>query len=329
MFIAKQKELPKPVKWFYITRMWRYERPQKGRSREFYQFGVELIGSESIEADAQCISLVIDCFKELGLTEKDFVLKLNSRDLLQGMLEELKIEKITEVMTIIDKIAKIPETEFIQQLETLGLKQDTIKKLDAMLKQKDISKIKVNGKKAKDGLEKLKRLMALLDDKKKFIEFAPSIVRGLAYYNGIVYEAFDREGKYRALCGGGRYDDMIKQFGGSPEPACGFGVGFETITLLLDEKEKLPDADIGVDYYIVTVNDAAKEYANKVASELRKNYRVDVDLMGRNINKQLDFASKTGAKKVVIIGEDEIKSGKLTVKDMVTGKEKKVKVGEI
>jgi histidyl-tRNA synthetase len=329
MFISKQKELPKPVKWFYITRMWRYEAPQRGRLREFYQFGVELFGSDKPETDAEIISLAIDSMLALGLKKKDFFVKVNDRDLLQGLIEGLGIGKVEEVMIVIDKIAKISEEEFVAELEELGLTQDQIKKLDKIIKTKDLDKLKDLNPLAKKGLEKLKQVLALLKDKKDFIEVDLSIARGLAYYTGTVFEIYDKEMKYRALCGGGRYDKMIKSFGGDDCAATGFATGFATVNLLLDEKMLLPDKKPGVDYYIAPVDKKVFDKAMEIASKLRKNNSVDIDLMERKLTKQFDYADRIGAKKIIVVGQKDLEKGEVTVRDMETGKEEKVKLNSL
>lgn len=331
MFIAKQKELPKPVKWFNIGRMWRYEAPQKGRLREFYQSGVEIFGSDKPEADAQIISLIIDSFQALGLTSKDFYVKINNRNLLQGILEGLGIGNISEVMTVIDKVAKISEEEFIAELEKLKLTQTQIKKLDSILKTKELKQLKDLNELARQGQWELQSVFEALQDKQAFVRFDLTVARGLAYYTGTVFEVYDTDGKYRALAGGGRYDQMIQLFGSEPCAATGFGIGFATLGLLLEEKMLIPAPDVGVDYYIAPIKDDPKvmALANTIAVQLRKSYRVDVDLMRRSLQKQFDYANKIKAKKVIVVGENEVKTGVVTIKDLETGKEEKRKIKEL
>ncbi len=324
MFIAKQKELPKPTKWFCVSRMWRYEAPQKGRLREFYQLSVELFGSNKPAADAQIIALAIDILTDLGLTKDDFKVKVNNRYLLQGLLEGLGVGNYKEAMQIIDKVAKVSGEEFIAMLEEIGLTLEQITKIDEIINTKDLNKLTDLNETATKGRDELKEALGFLEGKKEFIEVDLKVARGLAYYTGTVFEIFDTNMKFRALCGGGRYNDMIKMFGGDECAATGFGMGFATLKLLLDEKMKLPDSDLGLDYYIITIGDKAKEVALKIADKARVKFKVDMDIMGRNIGKQMDYARKIGARKVIIIGDDEIESGKLTVRDMTSGKESKI-----
>ncbi|MFC1730520.1 histidine--tRNA ligase [candidate division KSB1 bacterium] len=325
LFVEKQMELPKPVKWFGISRMWRYERPQAGRLREFYQLSVELFGSDKAEADAEIISLAIDCLKSLGLTKKDIVVRLNNRALLEDFIKSIGAKDVGEVFKAIDKKLKIPPAAFDEELKKAGLNDEQAKKVKSFIKIKDISKIKIKS----EALDNVKQVLDLLNDKKDFIELDLSTARGLAYYTGTVFEVFDRKGKLRSIAGGGRYDDMVELFGGQKTPATGFAVGFATLQLLLEEKKLLPKPGLGVDYYVAVVSDKERKKALKIAEKLRKNNSVEIDLMGRNLKKQLDYANKTKAKNVIIIGEEELKKGKLTVKDMKTGKEKKVSIDSL
>lgn len=327
MFIEKQKELPKPVKWSYITRMWRYERPQSGRLREFYQFGAEVYGAESPKADAEIIGLVIDSLRALGLTEKDFVVRINNRQLLQGLIESLGIEneKVYDVFRIIDKRSKITEKEFDDELGKLGLDRGKTESIEEIISIKSFSKIKPGT----PGIDNVAAIFELLKSKKDYIELDLSTARGLAYYTGTVFEVFDRKGEFRSIAGGGRYDNLVSLLGGQKTPACGFGLGFATLTQLLEEKKLIPKIDLGVDYYIAPVSEKEYKKAIEIADSLRKRYSVEIDLMGRSVGKQFDYANKIKAKKVIVIGEDEIKTKKLTIKDMSTGKESKISMDSI
>lgn len=327
MFIEQQKTLVKPVKWFSLDRMWRYEQPQKGRLREFYQLSVELFGADSIYADAEIISLAIDCLLDLGLTEKDFYLNLNSRILLQVLLlQYVQKEKIEDAIRIIDKKNKIPEAEFINELKKADIAK--VGQIKAMLEQ-DINDIKPINADAEKALEDIKRLLGLIGNKKRYIKFNLSTARGLAYYTGIVFEIYDSENKFRAILGGGRYDNMVEMFGGQKTSATGFGLGYSTLLLLLKEKGLLPKQDGYIDFYVAPVTQKEMIYALKIAEKLRKKYSVETDIMERNLSNQLKYANKIKAKKVIVIGENEIKSGKLTVRDMGSGKEEKVTLNEL
>jgi len=329
MFVQKQRELPKPVKWFGISRMWRYEQPQKGRLREFYQFSCELFGSPTPEADAQIIRMAIEMMEAVGLSSKDIAVRVNNRILLQGILEGLGIKKIEETIIIIDKKSKIGDTAFEEELNKLKLTKGQVSSLQCMLAATDLSRLNGLSKEAQLGKEQLQAVLDLLGDKKEYIQIDLTTARGLAYYTGMVFEIFDRSGKYRALCGGGRYNNMIKQFGGEDCPATGFAMGFATMELLLDEKMKLPSTVDGVDYYIELISQApaVKKAAQQLATKLRsQGSSVDTDVMGRSLGKQMEYANKIKAKNVIVIGENEVKAKKARVKEMLTGNEEEIKL---
>ena len=331
MFLQKQKEMAKPVKWFYTSRMWRYERPQAGRMREFYQMGVELFGSQYPEADAEIINLAIETLKQLGLTERDFFVKLNNRKLLEGlMLKFVKEEKIGNIIRIIDKKARVAdEKEFNQMLSEAGIKLKDISKIKKMLKADTIEKIEKIEKNAiaNEGFNELKQVYSLLDQ--RFVKIDLSTARGLAYYTGNVFEIFDKEESLRSICGGGRYDNLVELFGGQETPATGFAMGLSTLTLLLKKKRKMPKISFAPDYYVAIMSDNVRLDAMRIVAEIRKKYSVETDFMRRNLSKQLNYANSIKAKNLIVIGENEVKSGSLKVKDMKTGEEKSIKLSEL
>lgn len=340
MFIQKQKELPKPVKWFYIDNMWRYERPQKGRFREFYQFGVELFGSDKAEADAEIINLLIESLLSLGLEENDIVLKLNNRKIIEGYLDQLSIKNKDAALAVLDKARKISEEEFNKELKDIGLNKEQIEKLGVLRNPFDVKNLDYpfsqkfaffQNEAAKAGLQELENVFKALDafGKLKFLQVDFSTVRGLAYYTGTVFECFDREGKLRAIAGGGRYDNLISQFGGDATPATGFAMGDKVISLVLEERGLLPETDMGPEYFIASVNDEVKLKVLELAGKLRRKTSVEIDLMQRGLSKQIQFASSLGAKKLIVIGPDELKKGEAKVRDMKTGKETSIKLNSL
>jgi histidyl-tRNA synthetase len=324
MFIEKQKAIQKPVKWYGLSRMWRYERPQAGRLREFYQLSIELLGCDKPGADVEIINLAINVLTDFGLTQNDFLLKINNRKLLQGLLLGIaKEDKLEALIRVIDKVKKITPEEFERELKVLKVDPKEVKKILKCKDLKDVSELKLN-KLAKEGYDELKAIFDFLDG--KFVKFDISIARGLAYYTGTVFEVYDKEGKFRAILGGGRYNNLVELSGGAPTPATGFAMGYSTLSLLLDEKNLLPKPDLGPDYFVVIIGEEVKDKALDIIKQLRKKYSVDYDLQGRNIKNQMSYAASIKAKKVIFIGEEEIKSGMLTVKEMKTGKQSKVSV---
>lgn len=332
MFVQKQKELQKPVKWFGLSRMWRYEAPQKGREREFYQLSVELFGAGSVRADAECINLLIDCFSSLGLDEKDVVVKISSRKLLEGLLKAYIPErKIQEAFKVIDKSSKLAADEFRQELKAIGIENEEVIKI-AKVKgsiqevAQELANCELTAE-AKESLESLKQLVVLVP--KEWIEIDLGIARGIDYYTGIVFEVFDRNGELRALAGGGRYDSLVELYGGESTPAVGWAIGYTTLSLYLQEKGLLPKIISSVDFFVAPVDDSVVPEAFRIARLLRKKYDVEIDLAERKLSKQFEYASALGAKKVVVVGARDLQDGRVTVRDLETGKEEKVLVSKI
>ena len=335
MFVAKQRELVKPVKWFTIGKAWRYEAPQKGRAREFFQLNAELYGSDKPEADAEIILLAIACLKNIGLKETDFVVRINNRKLLGGLISSVISEdKIEAAMRLIDKSSKLTEQEF----ELEAGKEEFTKQQTSELKKisrlkgtpskiiNDLEKMNLTPQ-AQAGLQEIKTLVKLLPNKS--VQLDISIARGFAYYTGMVFEIADSSSKLRAICGGGRYDSLIEIYGGPKTPAVGFGMGDKTLTLFLEDKGLLPKTFTGPDYFVANISAETQNYAQKTAAKLREKYSVEIDLMQRKLGKQLEYADSIKAKNVIFVGEDEVKSGLLKIKNMTTGKEEKKKVEEI
>lgn len=326
LFMQSQKELPKPIKWFYIEKMWRYERPQAGRMREFYQFGAEFFGSDKPGADAELISLLYNLLINMGLKPKDFKIKFNNRKLLQGiLLSFVTKDKLIPALRLIDKKSKIDEKEFDKGLKELGIKD--FKKLKEILEIKTIADLRALEKDglAQEGFLEMKQIYDLVKDK---VVIDLTIARGLGYYTSTVFEVFDKDEKFRALAGGGRYDNMVGKIGGIDTPATGFAMGLTTITLLLKDKNLLPKSDDGVDYFIMPIGDTFAE-AMTIADKLRKNYSVDIDVTGKSLGKLFAYAEKVKAKNAIILGDDELKQGIIKIKNLKTGKEEQKNITEL
>jgi len=333
LFVTKQRELVKPVKWFSIGPMWRYEAPQKGRLREFYQLSVELFGSDKPEADAELLNMIIDIMKAFKLTDKDFFIKINNRKLLEGiLLTAIKKEQLEEVTRVIDKKNKLTDNEFEQELLDLGLDNFKIQRIRHAIQfngkpSKVLKEIKKHfadvPEETKKGIEEMENICKLVPE--KYVKLDLSVARGLAYYTGTVFEVFDKQEKFRSIAGGGRYDNMVELFGGEKCPATGFAIGEAVLTLVLKDLNKLPEPDLGPDYFIAIVSDDVRKEAMELAHKLRKKKKVDIDIMRRKLGKQFEYANSIGAKKVIVVGPDEVKAKEFTVKDMKTGKEEKKK----
>ncbi len=335
MFVAMQRQIPKPVKWYSVDRMWRYEAPQKGREREFFQLSAELFGSNKPEADAEVINMFVDCLLSTGIKSSDFTVKINHRKLLGGILQDIVPKgKLDEAMRIVDKSSRLDEKEYFLEMEKArindiqaekirhaitinGTLQEVEKKINQHLSLNEV---------ALEGWKNIQQIMTMVKHDNVRIDL--SVARGLAYYTGCVFEAFDNQGLFRALGGGGRYDQLAELYGESC-PATGFGIGYSTVSLLLQQKKLFPQAITGPDYFVAPIKEEIIPEALKIAHQLRQKYVVDVDIMRRKISKQFEYANAIGAKKVLVVGPEELKSGKFTIKDMKTGKEEKKRISEI
>ncbi len=337
LFLQKQKELQKPVRWFGLSRMWRYEAPQKGRLREFFQLSVECFGSDRIEADAEILNLFVDCYKNFGLTSNDFMVRINDRKLLEGLLRDCvgvdcSQELVQSLFKIVDKRSKIGDSDFFKEIKRAGLSDEQSKRVldivsikgpPAVVMQK-LRALNVGERLVQESISNFVKLFEFLPV--DFFEIDISIARGIAYYTGIVFEAFDVSGEFRALGGGGRYDELVSLYGGDPAPATGFGIGLSTLSLLLEKKGLIPKPLTGVDYYVAPVSEKLLGAALKISGSLRKNNSVVVDISGRSLAKQFSYAQGINAKNVVVVGEKDLAEGKVTIRDMKTGKEVKVDV---
>ncbi|MBN2880455.1 histidine--tRNA ligase [Candidatus Woesearchaeota archaeon] len=334
MFTSVQMSSKKPVKWYGLSRMWRYEQPQKGRLREFYQLSVEMYGTNSIDSDFETVALAISVLKDLGLTSDDFVIRINNRKLLQGFIESLKIgsKYVDSVFRVVDSYTKSSSEDFRKELSEIGLDSKQVDYIVEFMtvKLEDLNELEMDSV-MREGYTELKGLFSMLEclGMKDFVEFNPFIARGLSYYTGLVFECFDRQGKFRAILGGGRYDNLVSLFGGQSTPAIGFAIGDVTLELLLRDREKWPKPSIGPEYFVACVSDSVRMKAYEIAMKLRNKFSVDVDLSSRKLAKQLFYANSIGAKWTVIVGEDELKENKVVLRDMVLGTEHQKDLDEL
>ena len=330
--------LPKPIKWFSVPRLFRAERPQKGRLREFFQWNIDIIGVDDVLADAEIIFTTVDYLREAGLTHKDIKLKISRRKMLAALLTNLGIseKKIEPVYTVLDEKAKLPTDVFEKNLSDLvGDKQKTDQILEFMTPGPPFNKmVQTLASGAQSPLAhaatELCELQASLDlmGIKEYWEFDPSIVRGLAYYTGIVFEVHDIRGGLRAICGGGRYDNLLHDFGGPRIPATGMGMGDCVLGILLDERGLFKPEKEQLDYFVAFVDMAYRQETIKLTMKLRSAGHVtNFSYKDAKLSRQLKEASVQKARKCIIIGE-EFKENKLAVKDMATGEQEIVDVDE-
>ena len=333
MIAARSQGLPKPIKWFSIPRLFRYERPQRGRFREFWQLNLDIVGVEGVEADAEIMAAGIEVLRACGLGADDFVVRYSDRRLLDAVMSALAVPVDLRPATCagLDKLLRGGEGAAAAELRKIGLEAATADALVRAVGRRDLPGLREEL--ARTGVDltaeaaRLTRLEEYLAayGVSAFCSFDAAIVRGLAYYTGIVFEMYDRAGELRALCGGGRYDDLMRYAGGEDLPAVGFGLGEAVLLELLEERGREPNPEADLDVFVIPVSVHDRTTAIHTASRLRADgLQVDLALKDQSVGKGLKRAAQAGARAAVVIGPDERASGKLTVKDLATGDERKL-----
>ena len=337
MVMAKKGGLPLPLKWFSIPQCWRYERMTRGRRREHFQWNMDIWGVAGEEADAELLSAMVTFFKNVGLSSDDVGIKINSRLVIGEVLTELGIppEKFAATCVLVDKLEKVPLDAIQGDLEELGLERSVIEKLTTVLTVKTIDGIKDTLGPESAAVQQLEKLFSLCEAYgiSDWVLFDASVVRGLAYYTGVVFEAFDRKGELRAIAGGGRYDKLLETFGGEPTPAAGFGFGDAVIVELLKERNVLPSFDSsGVDTVVFSMGQDSEVYsaALQVATKLRAaGMSVDVVLEDKKPKWCFKHADRIGARYCAIIGSDEFANGQVSIKNLDSGDQSQINVGDL
>jgi histidyl-tRNA synthetase len=337
---AKASALKRPIKWFSIAEFFRYERAQKGRQRSFFQLNADIFGEPGSEAEIELIAMLVQSFRAFGLTEQDFYVRLSDRNLWFYFLEALGLDepRVREMLGAIDKHEKMGDEAFKAYAEKFGVIDAALKaKVLSFLEIKSLAAlegavVKLGGEKLAARLADWKKLLAGLDAMglTPFVEVDLGVVRGLAYYTGFVFEAFDRKGELRALAGGGRYDDLIEKLGGPALPAVGFAIGDVTTGLLLEQRGVMPAFVSAPDVYCVIGGAAERLAAFADVNALRASgYRVDYPLRDLAFGKQIKAAAESGAKLALIYGGDELAKGVVKIRDLTARCERDVPRAEV
>jgi histidyl-tRNA synthetase len=311
---ARHKDFKKPLKWFSIPQVYRYERPQKGRGREHYQFNCDIIGEASLEADIELIALVIDTLRAFGLTEKDFVVRLSDRQFWTDFMDAKGVaeEERYAFIQAIDKSEREPREKTAGKLGPLA------EEVFAILADAGSAKSE-----RLDTVEAGLRHRGLQD----FVKRDYTVVRGLAYYTGVVFEVFDRSGEFRAIAGGGRYDTLLKNLGGVDLPALGFGMGDVVLGEILKRKPPyFPGVKAGL--YIAIADEKHRPQAMKLLQELRTafSWPVYYSLQATKLGKQLQQAEELGCCLAVVV-DAEIENDQIGLKDLQTRVQKPLHLG--
>jgi len=334
MVMARAGGLPMPIKWFSIPQCWRYERTQRGRGREHYQWNVDIWGTTEISADAELISVLVTFFEGIGLTAKDIVIRVSSRKVLEEVLGSLDMEGdiFAQTCIIVDKMDKLSSDVIEDQLSNLGHDSKVVLTIQTVLGIKDMNSLKEALKDESVAVSELNLLFDAIDSYgiSEWVEFDASIVRGLAYYTGAVFEAHDRTGEFRAICGGGRYDKLLSTLGGKDLPATGFGFGDMVIMELLAEKNLIPELVSDIDDIVIPLNSDLRNAAVMVAASLRNSGRtVDLVLEDKKMKWAFKHAERIGAARLVLLAPDEWSRKMVKIKDLDTGEESEISLNDI
>ena len=320
MVAQRQREFTYPLRWWSFGPFWRYERPQKGRSREFFQWNIDLIGVNTPEGDAELAAIIATYFKEVGLSPKQVAILVNNRRLMDNELNRLLIPENAHqnIFQLIDRRKKMNPSEWDAYGAELGLNQKQLTGLKSLLADNELWKQS----------DELVRFFSAVDafGIKNYVHYAPHIIRGLDYYTGTVFEAQDTKNIVnRAILGGGRYDDLMADVGGDPLPGVGFAMGDMVISILLEKYNLLPEQiEISPAQILVSLFGEDQISASlSLATELRNaglnvSCYPEIDKLG----KQFKYANRMAIEFVIVIGPDEISNNTVTVKDLKTGDQK-------
>lgn len=334
----RSRGMSKPIRWFSMPQLYRYERMQRGRLREHFQWNVDIVGEAGESADAEVLAVAIDGLRILGLTADDFVARVSDRRLLTSILRVIGVadDRLPAAFAVIDKIERLPTEKADALLSTeAGLGPEQIERLRGLLGPTDVDTLTDALGEDESVAADLERLGAYVDRLTAmglgdFVSVDLSIVRGLAYYTGIVFELFDRKGELRAICGGGRYDKLLELVGGEPLPAVGFGMGDVVLEELLRERGLIPEYTPSLDYAVVWFSAEERDEALGLAHLLRdRGHSVSYALKDQGVGKQMKVAAKAGAATVLVLGPDEAARGVVVARDMKTGEEREVPMSDL
>jgi len=329
MVAAKRNELAYPLRWYSIPNVWRYERPQKGRLREHWQLNVDLFGLEDSMSDVEIVEVADALMQKYGATRDQYVIKFNSRKLIQAILTGLEINEESQkaVCRLIDRMHKLETSHFKEQIARL-VPNTNHDELMEIIQTKDLDSVKSHVK--PEIIERLSLVENSLRSKGiTNVQFDMTLMRGFDYYTDFVFEIFDTSpNNNRSMFGGGRYDNLLSLFGSDTVPTIGFGFGDVTLRIFLEENNLIPGLQSETDLYVLLLTEDIS--ANDIIDELRaKGINIAIDYTGRKIDKRIKTAEKKGIKHVLFIGADEIDSKKYTLKNLDSGEQYSLSIHQI
>ena len=333
LVLQQEKSLSFPIKWFSMPQCFRYERMTKGRRREHFQWNADIIGQHEVVAEAEILMLLISACESMGLSTNDFRVFINDRRILNAILSQINVPQVlhSEVMVIMDKRDKIPPEALSKMLEEMRMTTKQVGQLNEYLSKSDLDELRENLKNT-EGIEELQHLMKLMETAgyKNYLQFDISIVRGLSYYTGAVFEVNSPEKQHRAICGGGRYDSLLSTYGGETVPAVGFGFGDVVVLDVLKELERFPELSRKLDYTIIPFANEQIGTALKIAAELRlQGSTVDCNFSMKKMKKMMQQAHESGAAKAILLFPDELSDDKVVIRDMQLHEQKNVKITDL
>ena len=335
---ARAGGLPKPIKWFAIPQLFRYERQQRGRLREHFQLNLDILGEAGVAADAELLAAAVDMLRAFGLTEQDFVARVSDRRLLRALLLHAGTpeDQLTLVYNIVDKLERETRERLVARMTgEAGMTAEAAEAVVDIFRHRDLEAVRSAYGANEEVAAELARMTECFEilgamGLRDYVRFDLTIVRGLAYYTGIVFELFDTRGELRAICGGGRYDDLLKRVGGTDLPALGFGMGDVVLRELLSDRGLLPATKHSVDYYLIAVGPEQRGEVLALAHRLRDaGHSVEYGFRAGGVGKQFKAASALGARRVAVLGPDEVAAGVANVKEMETGEERRTPIDEL
>lgn len=277
MVAARASSLRKPVRWYSVPQLFRYERQQKGRLKEHFQLNVDIVGETEVTADAELLAAAIEITRACGLGVDDVVARISDRQLLTALLKAWGVpdESVPAAYAAIDKIERDPREVLVERLQKAGIQESIAVAMLAAVSQSDIGSLRREhsaSREVSEGLDRIEQYLGLMDAHglRPWVKFDLSIVRGLAYYTGIVFELFDRKGEFRAICGGGRYDNLLNDLGGVNLPALGFGMGDVVLGELLRARSLMPSEHARTDFYVAAEDPVTDAEVVRLATSLRQ-----------------------------------------------------------
>jgi histidyl-tRNA synthetase len=323
MVASRANALRKPVRWFSVPQLFRYERQQRGRLREHFQLNVDIVGEPAETADAELLAVALDILRAFGLTSNDVVARVSDRRLLSALLRGVGVSEdgLPAAYAAIDKVERDPHDVLVERMSTAGVDADVARRVLTLARPTTIEELRAaHGDDAAvtEQLDRLERYFAHLKalGVGEWVRLDLTIVRGLAYYTGIVFEIFDAKGEFRAVCGGGRYDALLAALGGVDIPALGFGMGDVVLGELLRARGLMPSSEPAIDFWVAADDTELLPMVMSTATLLRRlGHSVEYALRDQSLDKQLKAARSAGARLAVMLRHETLsRDGTVTLR---------------